>query len=105
MSKDNGKSNGNGQGIKQQLRDEKMTLDSLVDVSVVSMFFVQKLGKASVDQVMERVQEIHADINEFLLAQSLEALRGRTPWARRSSMPSRSCAARASPAGNRASGS
>jgi hypothetical protein len=58
-------------------REGFVPLDDLVEVSVVAMFFVQKLGKASLSDVMERVKEIHADINEHLLEQSLEALRAR----------------------------
>lgn len=62
--------------IKEQLKDVEQ-LNDLVEVSIVATYFVQKLGKASHADVLAKMQEIHADVNPYLLDQALEALRGR----------------------------
>lgn len=69
----NGKSN--GKGVKAQLG--KLAVDDLVQASVLALFFVQKLGKASAADVEQHMNEIEATINEHLLDQALEGLRGR----------------------------
>ncbi len=66
--------NGNG-GIKNELKD--MELKDLVEVSVLSMFFVQKLGKASMEDVDGKIKDIGGVVNEHLLEQALEGLRAR----------------------------
>jgi len=76
MTTTNGDSNGNGNGgIKSELKD--MELEDLVEVSVLSMFFVQKLGKASMEDVDGKIKVIGGLINEHLLEQALEGLRAR----------------------------
>ncbi|KKL57227.1 hypothetical protein LCGC14_2237520 [marine sediment metagenome] len=72
--KSNGKKS-NGSNVKEQLGT--MQLDELVSVQVLSMYLVQKLGKASVTDVANKALEIHAEINMHLLDQALEGLRGR----------------------------
>ena len=76
MTKTNG-TNGtkNNDGVREQLG--AMLIDDLVDASVLSLFFVQKLGKASASDVGERIKDNDGVINEHLLDQALEALRGR----------------------------
>lgn len=69
-------SNGNGNGgIKSELGNRE--LEDLVEVSVLSLFFVQKLGKASMTDVDEKIKKIGGIINEHLLGQALEGLRAR----------------------------
>lgn len=48
-----------------------------IEVQIIAMFFVQKLGLASAAQIMEKIENIGAVINEHTLAQALEALRAR----------------------------
>lgn len=71
---DNGNGNGNG-GILSELKD--LELEDLVEVSVLTMFFVQKLGKASMEDVDGKIKAIGGVINEHLLDQALEGLRAR----------------------------
>lgn len=68
--------NGNGKtDIKTDLKE--FELKDLVEISVVTMFFVQKLGKASMAQIDEKIKAVHGQVNEGLLEQALEGLRGR----------------------------
>ena len=80
MSKTNGNtSTSNGNGSSGDVRSQlgAMNIDDLVDASVLSLFFVQKLGKAARQDVHEKMEAIGAIVNINLLDQSLEALRGR----------------------------
>lgn len=69
-------SNGNGNtGIRAELKG--MELKNLVEVSVLCLFFIQKLGKASLQDVDEKLKGIEGVVNEHLLEQALESLRAR----------------------------
>lgn len=74
MTTTDGNGNGNG-GILSELKD--LELEDLVEVSVLSMFFVQKLGKASMEDVDLKIKAIGGIINEHVLEQALEGLRAR----------------------------
>lgn len=77
--------NGNGMGkhIKidpQSIQtDEKgrLILDDLVPASVLLMFFIQKLGKATLEQLVMKVDAAGVVLNPHLLEQSVEALQAR----------------------------
>ena len=63
--------------LQQISEDGTVPLEGLVEVSVLALFIVQKLGQASLDQVLEQARGIHAAIDPYLLEQALEALRAR----------------------------
>lgn len=67
--------NGNG-GVRSDLKNVEVVKD-LVEVSILCMFFVQKLGKASAEDVDRKIKEVHGQVNEHLLDQALEGLRAR----------------------------
>lgn len=77
--------NGNGGDVSMPLEalkarldaDGKVMLDDLVEVQVLTLFFVQKLGKASNRDLQERFDAVGAVVNPHLLAQATEALQGR----------------------------
>lgn len=71
-----GGNNGNG-GIKEELAAANMVLDNVVEVSVLALFFVQNIGKATVQDVDTNIRKIHGEVNEHLLHQSMEGLRAR----------------------------
>lgn len=83
MTTGNGSGNGSSKagvadvnnGIKAEL--SAMELRDVVEVSVLSMFFVQKLGKASMEDVFGKIKDIGGVVNEHLLEQALEGLRAR----------------------------
>lgn len=56
---------------------ENRKLEGLVETSVVALFFFQKLGKATLDQVFESMQNIGADVSRPLLEQAVDALQAR----------------------------
>jgi hypothetical protein len=67
---------------KEQLQkrvDENgnLTVDDVVEASVLAMFVVQKLGKASVEEVREKLEAMSGKIDEHLLMQAVEALQAR----------------------------
>ncbi len=70
-----GNGNGNTSDIKDRLVNIK--LEDIVEVSVLSLFFVQKLGKASMGDVDTKLRDIGGEVNEHLLDQALEGLRAR----------------------------
>lgn len=55
----------------------KYIIDDIVEVSVLMMFFVQKLGKTSVDTALAKAAEIGAVIDPHLGLQGMEALKAR----------------------------
>lgn len=69
----------NGTNGKEKVKADlgKQDVADLVHASVLALFFVQKLGKASAADVEQHMGEIGATINEHLLDQALEGLRGR----------------------------
>lgn len=78
----NGGSNGNGDKPAEVAATPaegapKMEIAELVEASVLAMFFCQKLGQASAEDVREKIVAGGGEINEHLLSQALEALRAR----------------------------
>jgi hypothetical protein len=69
----------NGNGKSGSVRDQLALQDvtDIIDASVLCLFFVQKIGKASASDVSDKLEDIGGSINEHLLDQALEALRGR----------------------------
>lgn len=84
----NGSSNGNGNGKAPSVAsvlesafkydvDGKVIVDDLVPASVLLMFFVQKLGKASFDQIKAKVASAAVVMDEHLMRNALDALQAR----------------------------
>lgn len=67
------------EALKARPRDDqgRVVLEELVETSVVAMFFLQKLGKATSTQIGEKINEIGAWVDEHLLLQAIEALQAR----------------------------
>jgi len=57
--------------------DGYVTLEEIVETTILALFFIQKLGKASLDQVTEAMDGIKARVDRHLLEQACEALRAR----------------------------
>jgi hypothetical protein len=55
----------------------RLPLTDLVQIQMLTLFIVQKFGQATFEQVKEQALQIHALIDENVLAQSLESLRAR----------------------------
>jgi hypothetical protein len=77
---------GNGNGSSSIAKDaligrvdEKGTLPitDIVEASIVAMFFTQKMGKASLSQIHDKITDMAGEIDKDLLEQALEALRAR----------------------------
>jgi len=69
-----------GPGNGARLRAADLPAGAVTDLgeaSVLTMFFLQALGKASVDQVVERMQAAGLEIAPDLVEQAAEALRAR----------------------------
>ena len=77
---DKKKKDGNG-GIKLETGTYTeagfLIIDDLVVSSVLCMYFLQRLGNATVEQISEKIEAKSARINVHLLTQTLEALRAR----------------------------
>ena len=83
----NGKSkNGNGNGTPKPPIDVsalktndkgQLVIDDLVPASVLIMFFVQKLGKASISQIATKVEAANVVMDEHLMQNAIEALQSR----------------------------
>lgn len=55
----------------------KLELTELVEVCVLALFFLQKLGKAPNNEIAKKLEENDAVVNEHLLASAMEALQAR----------------------------
>ncbi len=71
----NNGTNGSNGNVVDTLKD--VEIEDLIEVSVVALFFVQKLGKASATDVSDNIQKIHGEVNAHTLDQALEGLRAR----------------------------
>jgi hypothetical protein len=67
--------NGTNGGVVENLKG--IEIEDVVEVSVVALFFVQKLGKASAGNISDGIQKIHGEVNPNTLEQALEGLRAR----------------------------
>ena len=55
----------------------RLIIDDLVPASVLLMFFIQKLGKPNLEQLVDKVDAAQVVINPHLLEQAVESLRAR----------------------------
>lgn len=67
-------SNGN---IVEDLREIELKEGNIAELSILALFFVQHIGKASVDDVYQHIIKIHGNTNEHTLQQAMEGLRAR----------------------------
>lgn len=58
-------------------KPETKVVEELVEASVLAMFFIQKLGKAHVDEILAKIEATGGAIDEHLLTQAVEALQAR----------------------------
>jgi hypothetical protein len=73
-------SNGNGNGssnIVDDLKKIELKEGNIAEISMLALYFVQHIGKASVDDVYQHIIKIHGHINEHILHQAMEGLRAR----------------------------
>ncbi len=87
MPRGKAKKNGaNGAGTKhikldpQSIKTDskgRLIIDDLVPASVLLMFFIQKLGKPTLDQLVAKVDAAKVVINSYLLEQAVDALQAR----------------------------
>lgn len=66
------------EALKKKLNaDGNLELTELVEVSILSMYFIQRLGKATTGEVQEKMKAQHAIVDVHLLQQGIEALQAR----------------------------
>jgi hypothetical protein len=63
--------------LSRRVKDGVLELDDLVEASIIAMFFIQKLGKADLTQIREKIEAQSGRVNEHVLAQAVEALQAR----------------------------
>ena len=63
--------------LRSRVKNGKLEIGDLVQATVLSMYFVQKLGQATLAQILAKIDEAAGSLNEHLLQQALEALRAR----------------------------